>query len=40
VVGRLIADTADILHLRGVSIATIFGLLYTACKLVPPGKYD
>jgi len=40
VVGRQNADTADILYLREVAMATIFGFLYMGCALAPCGEYD
>jgi len=40
VVGRQNADIADILHLRDVAMATIFGFLYAGYTLTPPIEYD
>jgi len=37
---RYLMKTADFEVLRYVAMATIFGFLYTGCRLVPPGEYD
>jgi len=40
VVGRQNADIADILQLRDIAMAIIFGFLYMECTLAPRIKYD